>query len=244
MKWRPFVSAVYLPTSHSVTAERDLILLHEQLRDCQQCLTAGHAIIPGAVMSGKITAQVMTIGQAPGVTEVEAKRPFNAGSGRRLFQWLGQAGWDEADFRANQYMTSVTKCYPGKHHNGKGDRVPSRDEQALCRPFLEREIALVRPRVIIPIGKLAIQLFFPKKATLKQLIGTALFLPAGSWERDGFDMRAAVTVTQPIKNDNKDEGGRYIIPLPHPSGASLWPNQADNRALIAQAIKLISMVCQ
>lgn len=72
------------------------------MRACRRCLTAGFSIIPLAIFSGPATARVMIVGQAPGVTEVEARRPFNASSGRRLFQWLAEAGWDEDDFRATQ----------------------------------------------------------------------------------------------------------------------------------------------
>lgn len=181
-----------------------------QMRACRKCLEAGYPITPPPVVHGVHTAPVMTIGQAPGPTEVVAQRPFNAGSGRRLFRWLGEAGFAEAEFRAQMYMTAVTKCYPGKGPRGHGDRVPSKDEQALCRPWLEREIALVDPRLIIPIGKLAIGLFFEPPWKLEDLIGTQA-------ERDG----------------------RVIIPLPHPSGASTWPNKPENAARIKRALRLI-----
>lgn len=215
----------------------ELTALHATLRGCRLCAEAGHAIVPGAVFSGTPGARVMTIGQAPGVTEVTARRPFNAGSGRRLFQWLAAAGWEEGDFRARQYMTSVTKCYPGKHPNGKGDRVPSRAEQALCQPYLRRELALVRPQLIIPIGGLAIKLFFATRLTLHELIGTAVWLPTGTWETgDPFDLAAG----QPVHSlPHVDRGGRYIVPLPHPSGASLWHNRPENRARIDLAIGLL-----
>ena len=62
----------------------------------------------------------MIIGQAPGITEKEAGRPFNAGSGTRLFRWLADAGIDETWFRDTQYLTSVTKCYPGRSKSGSG----------------------------------------------------------------------------------------------------------------------------
>ena len=189
-------------------------------------------------MSGQIGAKIMSIGQAPGVTEVKAKRPFNASSGRRLFQWLGAAGFDETTYRATQYMSSVTKCFPGKHKNGKGDRVPSRAEQKLCRQFLLREIELVRPSLFIPIGGLAIKLFYPAKAKLRDIIGTGAYIAAGDWEgADPFDLRKAVHVTEPLDDD---AGGRYIIPLPHPSGASLWPNKPENKALINQSIEFLA----
>jgi uracil-DNA glycosylase len=185
--------------------------LQIRMRACRACLHAGYYIEPPAVTKGKLGARIVTIGQAPGITEVSAKRPFNAGSGKRLFQWLEQAGIDEAWFRRTQYMTAVTKCYPGRMKTGSGDRVPSREEQLLCQPFLEEELALVRPKMIIPIGRLAIERFFPKGSKLEDLIGTEA---------------------------NID--GRWIVPLPHPSGASRWHQLEENRGRIAAAIELIA----
>ena len=187
-----------------------LLKLHQSMKKCRACLDEGYEIYPPAVISGLGTAQLMTIGQAPGITEQEAQRPFNAGSGKRLFDWLGRAGIEEDWFRTTQYMTSVTKCYPGRQPSGSGDRVPGRREQELCRPFLDQEIEIVDPRVIIPIGRLAINLFYPKKLKLQDIIGTQL-----------------------------EVSGRWVIPLPHSSGASRWHQIEENRRLIDQAITLI-----
>ena len=184
--------------------------LHERMGGCRLCLDAGHPVYPRAIFSGTASAKLMVIGQAPGVTEKEAGRPFNAGSGQRLFQWLQQAGIDEGWFRQTQYMTAVTKCYPGKARNGSGDRVPSQAEQELCRPYLDQELFLVDPCVILPVGKLAISLFYPANIALEQLIGT-----------------------------QREVNGRLVIPLPHPSGASRWHQVPANRAKIQQAITLI-----
>ena len=189
-------------------AARDL---WAEMRACRKCKDAGHWIEPPAVTQGVHTARMMTIGQAPGITEVEVGRPFNAGSGKRLFEWLGQAGIDEDWFRTTQYMTSVTKCYPGRAKSGSGDRVPSRAEQKLCRPFLDQEIALVQPELMIPIGRLAITLFFDSKLKLDEIVGTQKQLDSGTW----------------------------VVPLPHSSGASRWHQTEENRALIEQAIELI-----
>jgi uracil-DNA glycosylase len=150
------------------------------------------------------------VGQAPGVTEVQAKRPFNASSGRRLFQWLSEAGFEEIEFRASYYMTAVTKCYPGKHPKGKGDRKPSRAEQKLCRPFLERELALVQPRVLLAVGGLAIETLLGQKIRLDQAVGRVFQVD-----------------------------GRWVLPLPHPSGASLWPNKPENQVRIQRAMDLL-----
>ena len=181
----------------------------------------------------------MLIGQAPGITEVTAKRPFNAGSGTRLFQWLTQAGWAEDDFRDNQYMTAVTKCYPGKDKSGKGDRVPSPAEQALCRPFLERELALVNPRLIILVGGLAIKLMYPASAKLKDAIGTAAYFPPEALANPAnIDLSQAELLGE--FDAEKAENGRWVVPLPHPSGASLWPNKPENKALIDKAVRLLN----
>ena len=187
-----------------------LLELHKSMKKCRACLEEGYEIYPPAVISGPGSARLMTIGQAPGITEQEAQRPFNAGSGKRLFDWLGRAGIEEDWFRSTQYMTSVTKCYPGRQPSGSGDRVPGRREQELCRPFLDQEIELVDPRVIIPIGRLAINLFYSKKLKLQDIIGTQL-----------------------------EVSGRWVIPLPHSSGASRWHQIEENRLLIDQAITLI-----
>jgi len=193
--------------------ERELAVLHAEMHACRRCLEVGHEIVPGAVFSGPVTAQVMVVGQAPGVTESEVGRPFNASSGRRLFAWLAQAGWEETAFRRTQYLTAVTKCYPGK--SGKGDRVPSRAEQALCAPFLERERALVRPALLLPVGGLAVRLL------LRPVLG------AKGVKRLGDVIGRAFV----------DERGCRIVPLPHPSGASLWLNRPENRALVDRALE-------
>jgi uracil-DNA glycosylase len=184
------------------------------MRSCRRCLEAGYAIEPGAVFSGGSGAQVMIVGQAPGITEMEVKRPFNGPSGRRLFAWLEEVGWSEPEFRSTHYMTAVTKCYPGRSAGGKGDRVPSRGERALCAPFLESELALVDPLVLVPVGGLAVRRFLGS-VKLGEVVGTVV--------RDG--------------------AGRWVVPLPHPSGASLWLNRAENVARLQEALAGMRRLC-
>lgn len=186
------------------------IALQKEMRACRRCLEAGHDITVGAIFAGTAPAPLMLVGQAPGITEVQAKRPFNASSGRRLFEWLSEAGFEESHFRASYYMTAVTKCYPGKHPQGKGDRKPSRAEQQLCRPFLDRELALVKPRVLLAVGGLAIETLLARRVRLADVVGRT------------------------FKVD-----GRHILPLPHPSGASLWPNRPENQQRIKKALALL-----
>lgn len=167
----------------------------------------GFSIVPEAVFSGPPSAWMMIVGQAPGSTECETGRPFNGPSGIRLFEWLAEAGWDEASFRATQYMTAVTKCYPGRASSGKGDRAPSRAEQDLCAPFLRRELNLVDPEVIVPVGSLAVRRFVGK-VRLTDVVGEII-----------------------------EEDGRKIVPLPHPSGVSLWLNRRENQDRVRRALR-------
>ena len=194
-------------------AERRAALdrLHRRMRRCRRCLELGCSIVPPAIFTGGIGARVMIIGQAPGSSEVEADRPFNAQSGTRLFDWLAQAGFDETEFRARQYMTSVTKCFPGKASSGGGDRRPTTIEIEACRPFLDEQLDLVQPKLVIPVGRLAIDVFFADRPPLEQVIGTEHSLDC-----------------------------RSVISLPHPSGASRWHQIPANRARIAKAIRLLA----
>ncbi len=155
----------------------------------------------------------MLVGQAPGKVEAEGGKPFAGRAGRTLFRWLEHAGIDETTARDNIYIAAVTRCYPGPHPGGRGDRVPSREEQDRCADWLQQELQIIRPRLLIPVGRLAIERFLPA-IPLDQLIGRIH------------------TVTH--------AGGKSrVIPLPHPSGASSWIHQAGNRTLVDRALELI-----
>jgi uracil-DNA glycosylase len=194
-----------------VQRRSELDRLHRRMLRCRRCLELGCHIVPPAVFTGHIGARVMVVGQAPGVREVEAGRPFHAQSGRRLFEWLAAAGFREDEFRARQYMTSVTKCFPGKAPSGGGDRKPSALEIEACLPYLKRQLDLVRPALVLAVGRLAIDLFFEDRPALADVIGSL-----------------------------RRVDGRVVIPLPHPSGASRWHQEAANRRRIEKAIRLIA----
>lgn len=193
---------------------RTLDALHADLRLCRKCLEHGHHVESLPVFSGPPAARLMLIGQAPGITESQSRQPFGGDARRRLFQWLSRAGWDEGEFRARCYITSVTKCFPGKASSGNGDRVPTSAEQNLCRPWLDAESAFISPSVIVPVGMLAIRLFYPPDVTLDTVIGTTF----------------------------TDTSGRRIVPLPHPSGASRWPNDPRNLGKIEAALFALKMI--
>lgn len=195
----------------NVGASRRLRLLREHqaaLRACSQC-TSMH---PPSVVGEPVLSPVMSVGQAPGDREPLLGRPFAWTAGKQLFKWFAPLGLDEAGFRASVYMAAVCRCFPGKNPKG-GDRVPSREEISRCRPWLEREIELVQPELIILIGRLAIEQFLPP-SPLVELIGQVRRVRVKRRELD-------------------------VIPLPHPSGVSTWPRTEPGKTLTATALQRI-----
>ena len=185
-----------IPTIPSLDA------LQASLSACRRCADAGYFIGSTPISTLNAGAVFMTVGQAPGRHEAEVThRPFSGPAGKRLFRWLAQAGFDEAEFRATQAMVAITRCYPGPHPAGRGDRVPTRAEQALCAPWLDAELALIRPRVLIPIGGLAIGRFLGNDTTMTDLIGER-------FERDGRTHRAAAASfgRQPVVQRAGEQG--------------------------------------
>lgn len=215
-----------LPPSRSLTrvhpprpplesiAERQSALerLHEEMRACERCVAAGylHRASGVAGFRGRIGDHYMLIGQAPGHLSVAQARPFAGPSGRILDSWLQRAGFAPGALHREVYLSAITKCDPGKHPKGNGDRKPSPAEVALCRPFLERELELVRPQVLLLVGGLAIDTFLgPSK--LDDVVGQV-------YERAGV----------------------HLLPLPHPSGVSRWLNDLAHQALVAQALERLA----
>lgn len=182
--------------------------LHREIRSCRRCAERGFPIQPGAAVSGPATARVMVVGQAPGRLSAQRGRPFGGPGGRTLFRWLAEAGWDEETFRTTHYFTAVTKCFPGRTPDGRGDRVPTAAERELCRPFLEQELALIRPALVVTLGKVAAAWFLGNDLRLEDLVGKV-------W---------------------MDAGGRSVLPLPHPSGRNRWLNDPANRERLQQAL--------
>lgn len=155
----------------------------------------------------------MIIGQAPGPRAHLSGVPWAGASGTLLRKWFAMAGFDPERFLDDWYFTSLTKCFPGKATSGSGDRVPSAPERALCRPHLDAEIALVRPRLVVALGRLAIDAMVPeaKSHTLRELVGSGRSVDLGY-------------------------GTVPVIPLPHPSGVGRWLNDPANRALVEMAM--------
>lgn len=154
--------------------------------------------------------RMVLIGQAPGPVTDRKGYHFAGPAGSFLEKWLERAGFPPGYFREHVYLTSLTRCFPGKSPSGNGDRVPSRQEITLCRPFLDRELDLLQPGVILLVGKMAIDAFIGKQP-LTETVGRV-------FERDH----------------------RTYLPLPHASGVSRWLNDPTHRAQLETALEQLS----
>jgi uracil-DNA glycosylase len=188
-----------------------LTLLHTQLRACTACPSMIGPVVHGPAN----VSHVMLIGQAPGPREGEIGRPFAWTAGRTLFRWFETAtGVDEASFRAGVYISAVARCFPGKAPGG-GDRRPDRDEIGRCQRFLSREVQILRPQLIIPVGGLAIEQVLGHKGPLVDVIG----------------------VQHRVRYHEVDVD---VVCLPHPSGVSTWHRVEPGITLLRRALELVA----
>jgi uracil-DNA glycosylase len=114
-----------------------------------------------SVVGREVASRILLVGQAPGDKEPLLGRPFAWTAGKTLFKWFAASlGWTEDEVRERIYFAAVCRCFPGKNPRG-GDRVPAPDEIENCSHWLEREFELLRPTLVLPVGKLAITQFLP-----------------------------------------------------------------------------------
>jgi uracil-DNA glycosylase len=168
------------------------------VRACSLCFPSGGNAPVVDVPKG---TGILLVGQAPGSTEVTTRLPFTGPAGKRLMGWFERADLSRGEI----YLSALCRCFPGA--KGGGDLAPSRTMINNCRPHLLRELELLRPRVVVPVGGLAI----------KELLGTTT--------------RLSEAVGEAIRRD-----GIVFVPLPHPSGASTWLNAPENRERLARAL--------
>lgn len=193
-----------------ISKEAAISLLQERIFACRLCQEGGYIRQAHPITSGRGSDRVMVIGQAPGHRSVTKGRPFSGPGGSILQKWLEQAGFPPGYLHEHTYLSSLTRCDPGRNPRGNGDRRPSPQEVALCRPFLEAELQLLQPKVVLLVGSMAIEAFLGK-GRLEEIIGTFE-------ERDGM----------------------LFLPLPHPSGVSRWLNDPEHLKLHQRALELLA----
>lgn len=204
----------------------NLLEIHyQELKKCSLCPQ-----MIGPVISGlPVKSKVLLVGQAPGVKEGPLGKPFAWTAGKTLFKWIDKMGLSEEEFREKAYMAAVCRCFPGKNPKG-GDRVPSTEEVANCSSWLNQEIRILKPKLIIPVGKLAISQFlvFSK---LTEVVGQSF-----SYQ----DLIKDTGRQGPRIVDSPKTSQYEVIPLPHPSGASTWHRTEPGVGLLETALKKIS----
>ena len=167
-----------------------------------------------SVVGRPVISRIILVGQAPGDKEPKLGRPFAWTAGKTLFKWFHEGlGWSEDETRERIYFAAVCRCFPGKKESG-GDRVPDDDEIANCSRWLTEEFSLLQPRLVLPVGRLAITQFLPA-APLHDIIGRSFRI-------------------------NYHGGAADCIPLPHPSGASPWHRMEPGRTLLAKAMQQVA----
>jgi uracil-DNA glycosylase len=185
---------------------RSLASLERDLARCHACVEAGYPLESLPVRAPGAGQRAYLFGQAPGVVEGAERLPWRGRAGQALRRWLEL---EEDEFYSTFYCASVTRCYPGRAASGRGDRTPTPREQELCSFWREWELELLRPRLIVTVGGLA----------LRRLLGFP-------------------SLTTSVGQRYELEG-TPVVPLPHPSGASGWLNDHQNRARLAAATGLV-----
>ena len=198
------------PMSGRTTRHRLLQAHVANLLACRLC----PKMVPPPVSGGAVMSKVLLVGQAPGAHEPVLGRPFAWTAGKTLFGWFQKwTGVSEEMFRAQIYMAAVCRCFPGRNATG-GDRVPNPQEIENCSQWMRQEMAILKPALVIPVGRLAIERFLPFKG-METVIGSA------------FDVELYGHAFE-------------MIPLPHPSGASPWPRMEPGKTLLARAMVRIA----
>jgi uracil-DNA glycosylase family 4 len=156
--------------------------LYEEIAVCQHCdLAKGRTqTVPG---EGPERAEIMFIGEAPGFHEDRQGRPFVGAAGRFLEELLASIGLT----REEVYICNVIKCRP------PGNRDPLSDEIEACRPFLDRQIELIQPKLIVTLGRFSMARYFPNASITR------------------------------IHGQPKRIGGRIYYPMFHPAAALHQP---------------------
>jgi uracil-DNA glycosylase len=187
-----------------------LARVHADMDACRACPNMIGPVVHGPAL----VSRVFLLGQAPGPHEGSVGRPFAWTAGKTLFRWFEEScGLDEAAFRAKVYMAAVARCFPGKAKGG-GDRRPDADEIARCGAFLKREVAILKPELVLAVGTLAIGEVLGEHARGKKLDALVGGTVRATWHGHTTD----------------------VIALPHPSGASPWHKLEPGKTLLAQAL--------
>lgn len=203
------------PESDHARAAR-LLDFHRRLRACRICHARGfidEAESEPVVLDlppNRPVPRILLVGQAPSLRGTREQRPFAGLAGEKLRDWFERAGIPRVEVDWRIHFAAITRCYPGRLPGARGDRVPSPEEQALCRPWHDELLGIIQPRIVLAVGLLAIRAMMGAVPSLTAVVGHGI-------ERDGV---------------------RYLG-LPHPSGVSRWLNEPANQEAVERAIGVL-----
>jgi len=145
--------------------------LYDQVRACEKCqLSQSRTLaVPG---EGPEDARILFIGEAPGFHEDRQGRPFVGAAGQYLTELLAKVGLR----REEVYIANVIKCRP------PGNRDPQPDEIAACRVYMDRQIDLLRPRLVVTLGRFSMERYFPGASISRihgqpKRVGSVIYYP-------------------------------------------------------------------
>ena len=170
-------SAETTTSDGTITAEgrrTALEVIAAEVRACTRCRLAQTRTnaVPG---EGHPDTEVVFVGEGPGQTEDQQGRPFVGRAGDLLVRLLGTLGWR----RQEVFITNIVKCRP------PGNRDPEPDEIAACAPYLQRQLAVLDPAVVVTLGRFSMGHFRPGER-ISQIHGTAAPAPAETGARDAL----------------------------------------------------------
>jgi uracil-DNA glycosylase family 4 len=150
-----------MPGAMTVSERRTALAAHQVA--CGRChVCSDHGIIAEAnpTFEGRWGAPFFLVGQAPGPAERETRKPFSGRAGKELDRWMLRAGFASAEeFRHHTYIAAMMRCFPGRNATNTGDRRPPSAAVANCAHWLDTELSLLRPKVILLVGQMAMTRF-------------------------------------------------------------------------------------
>ncbi|MCX6810420.1 MAG: uracil-DNA glycosylase [Candidatus Berkelbacteria bacterium] len=192
--------------------KEQLINVEKEIASCQLCplYKTRRNIVPG---EGNPHAEIMFIGEAPGAREDECGRPFCGPAGKFLDVLLDSIGLQRADV----YIANTLKCRP------PANRDPLPEEKSACRKYLEEQIAIINPKIVVTLGRHSTETYLP--------------------DLGGITKLRAKLYHRPLGHLTEEANGIFYFPLYHPAAAlhngAMRQTLLDDFAKLPAAIKKV-----
>ncbi len=202
------------------------------IQACRKCesILCKYGVEPRPIFSGGIGYPIFLLGQAPGKTEYDKRAPFQGDAGKSIKAQFAAAGLKS--FEGTVYQTSVTKCFPGRLPGKSTDRKPNTTEVKNCLPFLEEQLRLVQPKLLVCLGGLSWTAFLSLKERADP----------GFCSREVGIARPSVPTVPDMVGRRFHWGSTIVLPMIHPAGSAngaraKYPDQdRASKDLLAQSI--------